>query len=194
MAATDLLTIQEARSALRFGVTDVELEPELERLISSTSQLFDDYFGAMVARTVTAELHDTPRAGRPVRLRVRPAYSITTVTVDGTAVASSGYTVGAGGDGNLLYRLTASQYSSWQAVQAQGISVTYDAGRYADTASVPAKVKDAALLQLRHMVRPTQFGVNEISEFDTAAVVQVTAGLSRGVKNMFPELRSVGIA
>ena len=149
MAAEDLLTLQEAKDSLRVGDDDVVLDPELTRIVTAASRLIDTHFGAMVTRTVTAELHGNPRSGM-LRLRLSPVSSITTVTVDGTALSSSNYQVVKQGYDEWLARTAGYQMVPWSSVRLQGIAVTYVAGRYATTALVPALVKEAAVAQVRH--------------------------------------------
>lgn len=194
MAAEDLVTVFEARAALRLGFEDTTLEPELGRLITSASRLIDSHFGAMVTRTVTAEKHDAPRFGRYLQLRQSPVSSITSVTVDGVALAATGYQLIEGDFQEYLARVSGYRPISWSSARLQGISVTYVAGRYASTAAVPALVKDACIVQLRHMWRPTQHGVGDVNEFDTAAVAQITAGMARGLKGMLGEFYRHGAA
>lgn len=193
MATEDILTTLEARHALRLGLEDVTLEPELARLITSASRLIDSHFGAMVVRTVTAEKHNAPRSPY-LQLRQSPVSSITSVTLDGTALASTGYQLIEGGYQEFLARVSGYTPVGWVSARLQGISVTYVAGRYATTSVVPAVVKDACVVQLRHMWRPTQHGVGDVNEFDTAAVGQITAGLARGVRQMLAEFYRHGAA
>lgn len=193
MAAEDLITTAEARAALVLGAEDVSLEPEMERLVTSASRIIDTHFGAMVARAVT-EKHDPPRNGLYLQLRQSPILSVTSVTVDGTLLASTGYQIVEGGYGEFLARVSGYTPIWWQSARLQGITVVYQAGRYATTAAVPALVKDACVLQLRHMWRPTQYGAGTVNEFDTAAVGQVTAGLARGIKGMLSEFYRHGAA
>ena len=195
MATEDIVAIQEARSALRLGREDVALEPELTRLITSASRLIDHHFGCMVVRTVTSELHDDP--GSPfLALRSGPVSSITSVTVDGTALTSGQTQKYVGGYGELICRVSSYVPAPWYSRRLQGISVTYVAGRYATTSAVPALVKDACLLQLRHMWRPTQHGVSvqPDSEFDLAVASTGQQGMARGLKGMLAEFWRHGVA
>lgn len=193
MAAEDLITTAEARAALVLGFEDVSLQAELERLVTSASRLIDTHFGAMVVRTVT-EKHDPPRHMPYLQLRQNPISSVTSVTVDGTVLASTGYQIIEGGYGESLARVSGYVPIAWTSARLQGITVVYVAGRYATTAAVPALVKDACVLQLRHMWRPTQYGAGTVNEFDTAAVGGVTAGLARGIKGMLAEFYRHGAA
>lgn len=193
MAAEDLVSAAEARSALVLGAEDVSLQDELARLITSASRLIDTHFGAMVAREVT-EKHDPPRNGLYLQLRQSPISSITSVTVDGVAVDSSGYQIVEGGYGEFLARVSGYTPVWWQSARLQGITVVYQAGRYATTSVVPSIVKDACVVQLRHMWRPTQYGAGTVNEYDTAAVATDTAGLARGLKGMLAEFYRHGAA
>jgi len=195
VATEDIVTIAEARGAIRLGFDDVSLEPELTRIITSASRLIDHHFGCMVVRTVTAELHDDPC--RPLlQLRQGPVSSITTVTVDGTALTAGQTQIVAGGYGETICRVNSYTPAPWYSRRLQGISVTYVAGRYATTSVVPAVVKDACILQVRHMWRPTQHGLaeNVAGEYDTAATAGVPSGLARGVKQLLAEFWRHGAA
>lgn len=192
MAAEDLLTLSEAKEALRVGDEDVSLDPELVRLITAASRLIDTHFGAMVNRTITAELHDNPRSGL-LRLRRSPVSSITSVSVDGTALSAGSYQVVKRGYDEWLARTAGYQMTPWMSVRLQGISVTYVAGRYASTAAVPALVKEAAVAQCRHWWRPTQHGVSESEGFGVPLAIQ-QAGVAPGVKGMLAEFYRAGLA
>jgi hypothetical protein len=87
VATEDLVTVAEARAALRLGREDLALQPELERLITSATRLIDQHFGAMVVRTVTSELHNDPVVPY-LHLRQGPISSVTSVSVDGVALTS----------------------------------------------------------------------------------------------------------
>ncbi len=195
MATEDLVTVAEARAALRLGREDLALQPELERLITSATRLIDQHFGAMVVRTVTSELHNDPVVPY-LHLRQGPISSVTSVSVDGVALTSGQYQVVQGGYQEMLCRVASYQPTLWLSRRLQGISVTYVAGRYATTSAVPAIVKDACMVQLRHLWRPTQHGVTsaDVNEYDTAAVAPTSAGLARGLKGMLGEFLRHGVA
>ena len=187
-AATDLISRHEVRDALRLGSNDVALEQSLERLVSTVSELFDAAFGPHVIRTVV-ELYDQPCRGQAIRLRTSPADTITTVTVD--TVATTDFVLSP--DGEYLRAKSGNGYGSWLAFYAQGISVTYQAGRYATTAAVSARVKDAAILQLKDWWPTTQYGTRDADGYEVAAS-RSRAGLTSGILAMFPDVNAAGIA
>lgn len=185
---TDVVTRLEARAALSLGSNDVELEKALESLTTTVSRLFDDVFGCQVVRTVT-ETHDCPQRGKPLVLHERPVNSVTSVTVDGTALDAADYLVRAAGDQSQLHRLSGGRYTTWRAYNAEGITVVYEAGRFADTDSVDRQVKDAALMQLRDWWPATQYGTRDVDGFELAAT-RARGGISESVRRMLPAIRT----
>jgi hypothetical protein len=195
--ALDVLTLDEARSALRLGQTDVELLPELERLITSASLLLDSHIGPIVQRTVV-EYHDRP-PGTTLTLNTGPVASITSVVEDGVTLPASSYLLRRDGDTahGQIERVMSAVSSPWLAIRPQGIVVTVVAGRMTsttDSSALAAHCKAGAVLQLQHMWRPYQHGAGVVSEFDTAAVATITQGLGRGVLEHFHGYRRWGYA
>lgn len=144
----DILTLAEAQTAT--SVTS-DHDSELALFVTSVSRRIDDLCGPVVVRTVTDELHDAD--GPLLFLRQPPVSSVTTVTeyLSGTGTVITAETVDTSGgylsrDG-VLARRSGFATTSWNG----RISVTYVAGRYADTASVDAKFKMAASAILRRL-------------------------------------------
>lgn len=158
MAATDILTEGEALTAINVTTLPASQLTELATRISAVSQAIDAYCGPVVARTVT-EVHDGGYSS--VWLREAPVLSITSVTeFDGTtstvlADESAFGTVG----GSSGFALAADRHSierrssgSVYGFPAGGqVQVVYSAGRFADTAAVTAKWKEAASDILRRV-------------------------------------------
>ena len=128
--------------------------------VPAISRRIDELCGPVVIRTVTDERHDG--GSGVVWLRRSPASSITTVTeyLDGTATVlsaeedttmpSDGYLLETLGVTSFLYRRIAGRDASFPTGR-NNVKVTYEAGRYADTASVDAKFKMTAAAILRRL-------------------------------------------
>ena len=157
MAATDILDDTEALAAINSSDAGDHF-PELARRVSAISQAIDAYCGPVVARTVT-EVHDTDRAST-LWLRQAPVLTITSVTeFDGTTqtVLTDESTFGTVG-GSTGYVLDADRYSIGRRsgglaypFSTGQVQVVYQAGRFADTASVSARFKEAASDVLRRV-------------------------------------------
>lgn len=156
----DLLDLDEAKQAISSKTTTVKNDEVLARHITAVSGIIDDECGAVVRRTVTAEEHDGGLS--IVQLYWRPVTSITLVREDrgGSVETLTAESFGSSGDGyrapkwerdpallsGSLHRSGYGCATPWRRVE-----VTYVAGRVADTASVPARFKDAAGAVLRRL-------------------------------------------
>lgn len=154
----DILTLAEGQSAINSAAALAVTE--LEALITGVSGQIDELCGPVVARAVT-EYHDGGNWW--VILDTPPALSITSVaeysrTGAATALTAEDHdTKPAAGyllDGNehrakLLRRASGS--STPFLAGEQNVAITYQAGRYADTASVAGKFKAAAASILRYV-------------------------------------------
>jgi hypothetical protein len=196
VGVTDVVTLDEAKAEL--NITNTDSDPVLERWVSAVSELIDSLCGPVVVRTVTGEAHNG--GGTVLFLRQHPVSEITTVTeyASGTAtvLTAESPTVA----GTYLFNPTlgtVSRRSSWNNYPfgASGVLVTYEAGRYADTASVDARFKTAALAILRRFwVRETPSWVRGTGGFadlvQNPAVEPGTPGFFRAVQPMIVELLS----
>lgn len=161
MAATDVLTLAEAKTAInQSGPTH---DGEIALWVSAVSRRLDDLCGPVVIRTVTDEKHDG--GGRFVQLRYTPC-SKTSATEITTAVEYDGTTERAltaetnaekPTDGflfdqtlGLLYRRSGNIDARFAAGRLN-VVVTYQGGRYADTASVDERFKLTAGAILRRL-------------------------------------------
>jgi hypothetical protein len=191
---TDIITLGEAKTEL--NITTNDTDPVLERWITAVSGLIDSLCGPVVIRTVTDEAHNG--GGTILFLRQHPVSEITTVTeyASGTAtvLTAESPTVA----GTYLFNPTlgtVSRRSSWNNYPfgASGVLVTYEAGRYADTASVDARFKTAALAILRRFwARETPSWVRGTGGFadlvQNPAVEPGTPGFFRAVQPVVNEL------
>lgn len=175
---TDVLTLDEAKAALQIEPMDIADEDVLAGYVSATSQLLDEEAGAIVKRTVTAERLDG--CGPRIVLRQRPVASITTITeyAGTTPTVLVTEALGASVNGYLadphefehgllsgvVARRRYGRACRW-ASGSQNVAVTYVAGRFEDTASVPARFKRAACITLENLWRDRQPGVEALDEY-----------------------------
>lgn len=150
MATLDLLTIDEAKAAVNLPDNAPQQEAQLALWTTAISQRIDDLCGPVVIRSVTETIDAD---GGLLFLSHYPVSAITTVTEyqsgTGTAITAEALAT-AGGyrlrDGILERR------SSWSSTSWNGqVVVVYQAGRYANTATVDAKFKAAAGSILRRL-------------------------------------------
>lgn len=164
MAATlDVITLAEAKRALNIPDATTTHDTEIASYVTTVSQRLDSLVGPIVQRTITSEAHNGGRS--LIALRKPPVASITAVverrgTVAYTLTAenfaaptSDDYTVDL--DAGLLYRRSSGCASWWERGQ-RNVLVTYVAGRFADTASVDERYKQAAAIFLTHLWRKEQ--------------------------------------
>jgi hypothetical protein len=143
--------INDATSA-NAGAADRDHEI-VDMWVPAISRRIDDLCGPVVVRTVTAERHDG--GGQLIELRQSPALTITTVTEywlgtpyvlsaeQDATLPTYGYLIDRVGASTFLVRRSAGLDCKF-ATGRQNIKVTYQAGRYATTATVDPKFKLAA--------------------------------------------------
>lgn len=165
MANLDVLTLDEGKQSINMESPNLEHEEGLARHISAVSGIIDDACGPVVKRTITAEIHDGGVG--MVLLHHRPVVSITTVriatsagVIESLAPAAFGTTVAGyyaptwSEDASLLsgalYRRDNGYGTEWP-TGCQTVEVTYEAGRFASTALVDDRFKDAAGAVLRRL-------------------------------------------
>jgi len=178
VAATDLLTVTEAKRILRINTTDVSSDEELPIYITAASELMDDEIGPTVARAVPGEVHDgVNRAGTDYRtviiLRHRPVLSIASVVVDGstsltqtTDYFAKPYPPTSGLFSGHLRRRWGSAWGWWE-YGLGNIVCSYTAGRVASTSNVSSRFKQACGIILENLWRRREPGVEDMGEFTT---------------------------
>lgn len=196
MATNDILTLAEAKNHLDEGQLDVTREDLIEQAVTGLTSRLERDIGPVVQRTITDELVD---GGRPfVKLRHRPAASITTVTEasgTSTTVLTAEAFATAGGylaephrfhDGLLSGRLI--RRSGFAPIcWASGLSnvqVTYEAGRFTTTATVESDYKEALAIMLLNWFRASQDGVQAVGEFQTPQVNFPTFAIPNAVRSL----------
>ncbi len=173
MAATDLLSLEDALAAVRLSASNTIHAARLEGYVTAVSLAIDELVGPVVRRTVTGEQH--PGGCGHVRLRRTPISSVTTVKVWDAGISTTltgetlsvagGYLAEQDGDDPTLLSGTLRRRSSWTSIlwEYGTVEVTYVAGRYASTAAVQgSRFHTAAVLTLKSVWQ---------GETDTVAVV-----------------------
>lgn len=164
----DVLAIGEARAAVGLSGADISQDGRLTPLITAVSRRLDILIGPIVERTITNEAHDGGQSY--IDLGSSPITSVTSITeyagTTGTALSLSSNT-NQPASGYLLKMNTFGFYKGriyrrngntdgWFPQGVGNVLVTYIAGRYADTASVDARYKQAAAFTLANLFRREQ--------------------------------------
>ena len=150
MADTDLLTMGEAAQYLA-GLKGPTKDPLLEVYVGAVSEAIDDICGPDVQREIV-EIHNGGTAlvldHEPVgEIAISERTGLTTTAIAYSTLAVSG-------------RFVDRPYLGFTA-GVRAYTVTYTAGRFADTASVTSRFKLAAGLYLQAMWRSSEGGGSE---------------------------------
>lgn len=208
MATLDVLTLDEAKTALGLGATQPPDEPLLATWVTAVSQRLDTLVGPVVKRTVAGELHDG--GVRSVFLKLYPVITVTAVTeYSGTTATqltaqSPGYApaeayatepfslrlFNADGTpldllGNQLHRRRGNHDTRF-APGRRNVLVDYIAGRFDATANVDERYKRAAVLMLLNLWRSQQDGVSQNGEFDIPQSIYPAFAVPNVVTELFP--------
>ena len=192
MAATDILTTAEAGAALNMSASEQTANAtELAQVVSAASAFVDSVYGPVVARSVTKTVL-SPSG----RVWLNRPLSITSVTeyVSGTGTVLTAEDADTAG----TYRLDSSTGSllrraSWSDTYWSGheIVVVYSSGRYANTAAVDPKFKEAAVAAVvhfwQHRGSQSGFGTPGGDGAPFGGVPFSTDSLRRKLIAMFPE-------
>lgn len=193
----DLLTLDEAKKALNIPLADTTFDLEVASYVTAVSRRIDDMCGPVVVRTITDEAHD----GGGVYLFPyhTPVASVTTVTewLSGTSTALTAETNAASTTTNYLltgtgmHSTTIRRRSSWSdsyfPLGIGNVLVTYVAGRYANTAAVDPKFKQAAAKMLSLMWKGDQ-GAGSVTFGAPDEVGGGIAGFGFAIPNFVVEL------
>lgn len=137
---TDLLTLSEARDALRLSDGDVTRNNALQNVyIPAVTPIVEDIVGPVVKRTVTVVVD----GGSSTILLDGPVSSITSITASGQPYTTFLVDLDAG----ILYSGGESSRTYFPS-GTNSLSVTYVAGVADATATVPANIKLAARIIL----------------------------------------------
>lgn len=202
----DVISLTEAKRALNIQSTDTTQDTELASYISAVSQALDDRCGAIVKRTITATYAPDEYRNGSLILTEAPASrtadnSVTTVTEysGGTAQVLTAETVSASSSYDYAFNPRTgiiSRRSTWgdTTFASQNVVVVYVAGRYANTASVSQKFKQAAAIMLTHLWRGEQ-GVGGSATFTPLASGIPTFSVPNAVLELLEgELRPPAVA
>lgn len=167
-ATVDLVTLAEAKPGLNIGASVTTYDTELAMVITAVSQRFRDLCGAIINTTYTDEAYDgdgttlTLRHASPIsRTATTTISAVKEYDTGGVLTTLTGETVtskpdssfilsGANGDRNVLYRRATGGDALFYPGRSN-ILVTYTTGRAANTASVPANFKEAAIITINHI-------------------------------------------
>lgn len=203
---TDLLTLDEAKRALRISAVDPTDDDLVAGYIAAVSQLIDRVAGHTIASTITGEVHDgSTVTGRGTRERIllahRPVLSIaevtervgvdTTVLVPETATQpgdwlADRYAPDPGLMSGWLRRRAGGCDSCWAAGR-QNIAVTYTAGRVQTVADVDPRFKRAAAITLQNLWRDREPSLEQLGEFDTPRASFPTFALPNAARQLLSE-------
>lgn len=203
MATLDWITLEAGIEAINASSTPA-LSLRVAQQITAISLIGDDLVGPVVRRTVTAERHHGGAV--TVLLRRRPVSSVTTVrevSSPGTIDTLSAVAWGGSGDGyqtttheqdeallsGVVRRISAGSDYCWPA--GDSVEVTYVAGRYATTAAVGERYKEAAGAALRRLWKRESGAWAQSADFFAAQIETDTApgsGFFRAVEPVLTEM------
>ena len=186
----DILTLAEGHTAINLPTANVDHDVELAQQITAVSAVIDAEAGSVVQRTVTGEVHDG--GGYALVTNLWPVSAITTVTDDlgGTPTAITAYRKEPFDrmPGMFSGRLELDNDALFTTGR-WNVSVTYTAGRYANTAAVAPRFKTCAASVLRRLWKRESGTWAQSPEFfenfDTQAV---NSGFYRVAKPIIDEL------
>lgn len=146
MAATPFITLEEAKSFLDGGSNSYSgNDTMLELLLNGVCEAVEEYIRRpVVARSIT----DTRSGTGAAHIFLRPTiFSVASVSEDGTALESTGYTFDP--EAGYIIRLCAAYTAGTWCKGTRNITITYTAGVAEDVASVPPNIKVAALMAFK---------------------------------------------
>ena len=143
MADTDIITLDEAMTAISMTGTGAQQAGQVSLFVSAVSDLLDDICGPIVERTVTETID---AAGNLLFPTYSPVASITSITeyVSGTGTVLTAETSTTSGDYLLRDDIIARRSGFFTTTWDGSVTIVYVAGRYASTEEVGTKFKLAA--------------------------------------------------
>lgn len=198
----DLVTLAEAKGALRITTTDTLSDDKVARVITNVSRRLDRCIGPTVARPVNNERLDGGRSF--IELAYGPVMSISSVVEyqSRTSVtlteASPGVepTEGWYGErykpdptlysGVIVRRIDSWGRNFWSG--AGNVVCSYTAGRVASTSTVPADIKEGALIMIRNWWRVYEQSTAGFEEFEVPQQNFPTFAIPNAVRDLLYEL------
>lgn len=156
-AGIAIVSLADVKKHLNIPAATTDHDDELRGFADTATDVIEHITGSVIRRTIV-ETH-SGRYRTALALHHPPVLSITSVTENGTAVASTAYSLD--GEAGLLYKVAGSYTPDRWRTGLLNIVVTYVAGRSA----VPPPVREAGLELIRINWRPQQGG--NYSPFDT---------------------------
>jgi len=190
----NVLTSEEARLGLQIGAGDTKYFDWVDHFNGAVTAKLEACVGPIVQGTVTNEVHN---GGRDyIYLNESPVVSIVQVveysgTVAGTVTAESnsskpdpGYIIHK--PSGKLWRRASGGWGCFPC-GLDNITVTYVAGRYADTASVDDRFKSAALIMLKNAWRTFEDSTSPVGEFQVPTLSFPTFTVPTAVREMLAD-------
>jgi hypothetical protein len=167
----DILTLAEARSAIRLPAADTSKDADIDgTYIPATTAVVEDLIGPVMQATRT---YVADGGGYAVVLPTTNVVSITSVSDSGATLTTADYTADL--VSGVVYRGSATAPTYY--LNGRGtVSVTYVAGAYTDPALVPANIKLAARIILAHLWQADQQGFRPDYGGPDSAVVSSPSG------------------
>jgi uncharacterized phiE125 gp8 family phage protein len=195
-AFTDVFTVLDpaelpvvglAEAKRYLNVTATTDDEEIRRMLGVATDLCERYTGRALRRKTVTETHLTRGTTADIVLRQVPVLSVSSVTLNGTAVDSSGYTLW--NSLGLLCRGSVTAAYPWT---AGSVAVTYVAG-YADP---PQVAVEAVLVVLRHLwdtQRGSSAGLPGLGNTDDGYTPGASYALPRRAQELLAPLRVAAI-
>ena len=184
----EILTLAEARSAIRLPANDTSKDADLtDTYIPATTAVIEDLIGPVMQATRT---YVTDGGWGALMLPALNVVSITSVEDTGaTLVAGTDYVTDL--SAGIIYRGSTAAPLAFD-YGRQSVTVTYVAGPYTDPALVPANIKLAARIILAHLWQADQQGYRPDFGGPDNAVVMSASGYA--VPRRAVELLGTGVS
>lgn len=193
----DVLSLTEAKQAVQKTGTSA-YDTLLTAWITAMSRRLDRLAGPIVQRTISSELHDG--GYERIYLQYHPITSITTITeydnTTGTALTAETnaskpdnayrvlkYSADPVYKSNIVVRRSANADAIFAAGQ-ENIDVAYVPGRFANTAAVDERFKQAGRLMLKNAMRMIEDGTGQVGEYDVPIVAFPTFTTPMAVRDL----------
>ena len=175
MAVDDILTLAEARGAIRLPASNTSADTDLAGLyIPALTPIVEDIVGPVVQRSFTVVKNG---GDGPLMLATHRLISITSVTESGvTLVAGTDYVAEL--STGMLHRGTSTSVHTHFASGVNAVTVVYVAGVATSTATIPASIKIAGRIILAHLWQADQQGYRPDFGNPDESIAQTPAGFA----------------